>query len=101
MLRTFICDLPPEPARLACARLLEHAMRQNARYSLVKLTAASTTLTLDCEYRDEHVDRKVVGDLTGFMLATLNERYPAIFRIVTGEDKLAQLDYTAQQNEAA
>ncbi len=99
MMRTFICDLPTEPGR--CAKLIEHLMRENARYSLVKFTAAATTLTLDCEYRDEHVDRKVVGDLTGFMLTTLNERYPAIFRIATGDDVLAQLDYTAAQNEAA
>ena len=97
MLTSFLCALPEEPALRA--RLLDHAMRANARLSLVKFAANETALTLDCEYRAAHVDREVVAELTGFMLRTLNDVYPALFRIVTGDDVLAQLDYTQSTEE--
>ena len=90
--QTYVCEIP-DAAGLR-AELLDAAMLANQTMSLTKFTKSST-LVLEMEYREEHVDAQVLGSLLSLILANAEEYYPRLFRIVSGDAVLESLDGTA------
>ncbi len=85
---TYVCEIP-QAANLR-AELLDAAMVANARMSLTKFVKTDG-LVLELEYRQEHVDAEVLGNLIGLALANAEEYYPRLFRIVSGDAVLESL----------
>ena len=88
-LTTYVMALPESEslrAKLACL-LLE----LNDAMSLAKFTKSGETLTLDLEYRQEHIDATVLRNLMSLLHALAEEHYPELFRIAAGDATLANL----------
>ncbi len=88
-LTTYVMAVPESEslrAKLAC-RLLE----LNDAMSLAKFTKSGETLTLDLEYREEHVDAAVFRNLLSLLHCLAEEHYPELFRIAAGDATLANL----------
>jgi hypothetical protein len=85
---TYVCEIP-QAANLR-AELLDAAMVANQRMSLTKLVKTDS-LVLELEYREEHVDAEVLGNLLGLALSNAEEYYPRLFRIVSGDAVLESL----------
>ena len=96
---TYVCDVPTEAGLRA--RLLSHAMEENGIVTGVKFSVNNETrLVLEIEYRTEHVDAPLMGQLTRYLQATAERMYPKVFRIVSGDDALAALETTLAQQDA-
>lgn len=87
-IHTYVCEIP-EVSGLR-ARLFEAAMTANQSMSLTKFVK-SVGLALELEYRDEHVDARVVNEIFGLIVANAEEHYPKLFRIVSGDAVLESL----------
>jgi hypothetical protein len=85
---TYLCEIP-QAANLR-AELLDAAMVANQRMSLTKFVKTDA-LVLELEYREEHVDAEVLGNLIGLALSNAEEYYPRLFRIVSGDAVLESL----------
>jgi len=91
MLRTFVMVLPAGPPRRLA--LLEAALQANAALSLAKFSATDdSSLTIDLEYRDEHLNAETLGNLIGLVVRVGDENYPKLFRIATGDVALEALE---------
>jgi hypothetical protein len=90
--RTYVCDLPQEAGLRA--RLLSWAMEENGRLTMVKFSVAEQTrLVFEIEDRAEHVvDGLALTNLARFLHSTAETAYPKIFRIVSGDETLAELE---------
>ncbi|MDQ2866154.1 MAG: YbjN domain-containing protein [Candidatus Eremiobacteraeota bacterium] len=72
-------------------RLFERVCEINDAMSISKFVKFEDSLTLDMEYRAEHVDSEALASLIGLLCNNAEQYYPEIFRIVTGEETLATL----------
>ncbi|MFZ1123600.1 MAG: hypothetical protein WAN59_00475 [Candidatus Baltobacteraceae bacterium] len=97
-LYTFVCNIPEEPGLRA--RLLEETMHANAALTLVKFVAGPG-LCLEIDYRAEHLDASVVGNLVSLLYHAAEEQYPKVFRIVSGDETLRELETSLEVSEAA
>ncbi len=95
---TVLCDVPREAGLRA--RLFEATMNANAAGMLAKF-GANSQLILELEYRAEHLDPSVLGNLTGFLYTMAEQHYPKIFRIVSGDETLDALAETLTLPETA
>ncbi len=95
---TRICSLPEEPTLRA--RLMEAVMDMNRQMPLAKFITSSG-LVLELDYRADHLDAEVIGNLIGLLHANAETHYPKIFRIVSGDDTLEKLEQQLLHTEAA
>jgi len=98
-LRTFVLSVPESaPVR---ARLLEAALLANGRTSLTKFSlGADNALSLELEYRQEHLDSAVLRNLVCLAVKVGEAEYPRLFRIATGESALDQLESAFNRAES-
>lgn len=87
-IHTYVCEIPQ--AANVRAELLEAAMVANQRMSLTKFAKAEA-LIFELEYRDDHIDAEVLGNLFGLVMSNAEEHYPKLFRIVSGDAVLESL----------
>jgi len=80
----------PEPAGLK-ATLTDRLLELNDSMSVAKFTKSGSTVTLDLEYREEHVDAAVLGNLLGLLQTLAEQHYPELFRIAAGDATLTTL----------
>ena len=85
---TYVCEIPE--ASGVRAGLFDLAMTANHSMSLCKFVKGHG-LVMELEYRDEHVSIDVVRNLVALALANLEEWYPKIFRVVSGDAVLATI----------
>ncbi len=88
-------DLPP--AGIVRSKLFERVAELNDSLTVLKFVKSSDVLTLDMQYRKEHVDAPVLRNLVGMVYSACEERYPQLFRIVTGDETLASLESAFQR----
>jgi hypothetical protein len=88
-LRTYVCDVPSENGLRD--KLTSYVLKTNASVSLVKFGIVNGKLTLDIDYRFEHVDASTLGNLIGFLHTIAEEHYAPVFRIVSGDETLTAL----------
>ncbi len=88
-LTTYVMALP-EPAGLK-ATLTDRLLELNDSMSVAKFTKSGSTVTLDLEYREEHVDAAVLGNLLGLLQTLAEQHYPELFRIAAGDATLTTL----------
>jgi hypothetical protein len=96
---TVVCNVPEEAGLRA--QLFEATMRANTSMMLAKFVARPDGLVLEIDYRAEHLDASVLGNLLGFFYWTAEEQYPKIFRIVSGDETLCALESKLSTSEAA
>jgi len=84
-----VCNLPEEPSLRT--RLMDTVMDMNRQMQLTKFIVSSG-LVLELDYRAEHVDAEVLGNLILLLHANAEMHYPKIFRVVSGDETLAQLE---------
>jgi hypothetical protein len=94
-----VCTLPELTS--ARDRLLAWAMGRNRSIALLKFAVYENLLLLEADYRAEHLDADVLGNIIGLLNSTAEEQYPAIFRITNGDDVLEKLERAMSQEEAA
>ncbi len=95
--RAYVCEIP-EAAGLR-AELLDAAMVTNQSMSLTKFVKADA-LFIELDYREEHLQPGVMGNLLGLLVSNADEYYPRLFRIVTGDAVLEALESTGLSNAA-
>lgn len=83
---TYVCEIPE--ANGLRADLFDAAMTANQAMSLTKFVKGSG-LIFEFEYRDEHLDAETLRNLIGLALSNLEQWYPRMFRIVSGDAALA------------
>lgn len=83
---TYVCEVPD--ANGVRAELLDLAMTANQAMSLTKFVKGAG-LVFEFEYRIEHVDADVLRNLLSLALTNLEEWYPKLFRVVSGDAALA------------
>ena len=87
---TFIMQLPAAgPSRTA---FLERVLEINDIMSVAKFVKAGDALTLDLEYRYEHLDNEAFRNLTGLLYSLAEEYFPELFRLASGDSALNQLE---------
>lgn len=79
------------------AKLLESLLVLNAEIALVKFTKVCDTVAVELQYREEHLDPAVVRNLVCLIQSLCEEHYPALFRIVSGEENLVKLEEAFQR----
>ena len=84
----YVCEMPKGAALRV--QLLDAAMAANHKMSLTKFVKGDG-LILEVEYREEHIDGEVAGNLLGLALSNAEEYYPRLFRIVSGDAVLETL----------
>lgn len=89
-LSTAFCDVPKEAGLRG--RLYEHAMQENRRMNLAKFGTVAKSLVLELDYSAEHVDARVLANLIGFAASIAQAQYPAVCRIVSGDEALEVLE---------
>ena len=72
--------------------LYERVLELNDVLSASKFTKSKETLTLDLQYRAQHADAEAIQNLIGLLIATCEEHYPELFRIVSGDETLSKLE---------
>ena len=83
------------------ARLLEAALLANGRTSLTKFSlGADNALSLELEYRQEHLDSSVLRNLVCLAVKVGEAESPRLFRIATGEAALDQLESAFNRAES-
>ncbi|MBV9645843.1 MAG: hypothetical protein JO043_00085 [Candidatus Eremiobacteraeota bacterium] len=60
--------------------------------NLAKFATVGKSLVLEADYRSEHVDEDVLPQLLTFLVTIAEEQYPAIFRIISGDETLDALE---------
>lgn len=83
---TYVCEVPE--ANGLRAELFDMAMTANQVMSLTKFVKGFG-LVFEFEYRAEHVDAETLRNLIGLALSNLEEWYPKLFRVVSGDAALA------------
>jgi hypothetical protein len=97
-IHTYVCEIP-DAAGLR-GELLDVAMTANKAMSLTKFSK-SNGLVLELEYREEHLDTRVLGNLFALAMGNAEEYYPRLFRIVSGDAVLAKLSSGARESTAS
>ncbi len=85
----YVCEVPA--ASGLRAELFDAMMVANQKMSLTKFVK-STGLYLEFEYRLEHLDGGTVSNLFGLAVEQVEEHYPRLFRLVTGDSVLDALE---------
>ena len=75
-------------------------MDMNRQMPLSKFISSSG-LVLEIDYRADHLDADVLGNLIGLLHANAETHYPKIFRIVSGDETLEKLEQHMLHTEAA
>jgi hypothetical protein len=96
---TLVCDIPEEAGLRT--RLFEATMQANTAMTLTKFAARPAGLVLEIDYRSEHLDATVLGNLLGHLFWAAEEQYPKIFRIVSGDETLKALESSLSSSAAA
>ena len=73
------------------AEIFDAMMVANQKISLTKFVKSSG-LYFEFEYRLEHLDGGTVSNLFGLAVEQVEERYPRLFRLVTGDSVLDALE---------
>jgi hypothetical protein len=90
-LRAFVLNVPETPQ--VRASLLEASMLANGRRSLTKFSLGDDdALSLELEYRQEHIDSAVLRNLVCLVVNVGEAEYPALFRIATRASALDSLE---------
>ncbi len=97
-IQAFVCELP-DIATLKAA-LLEEAMAINHRIAIGKFTSAGA-LSLEAEYRAEHIDAEVIANILGLLHKTAEEHYPRLFRVASGDAILESFGNDIDLKDAA
>ncbi len=98
-LRTYVMALPQPPGLRAT--FTERLLELNDVMSVAKFTKSGNVVTLDLEYREEHVDATVLGNLLGLLQSLADEHYPELFRIAAGDATLASLQQAFKRSGQA
>jgi len=98
-LYVMVCALPDETGLRA--RLFQTVAALNAKIRLAKFSESGGRLILEVDYRAEHLDAAVLGNLVGLLHSIAEEHYPRIFRVVTGDEVLDALAPQLPRPEAA
>lgn len=89
--RTPILMLPKSLGRRAA--MLDAAMRLNADVAVGKYAVAyESALVLDAEYREDHVDGRVMRNLISMMSRIAADHYPRLARIAMCSEQLDALE---------
>lgn len=91
----YFMDLPQ--AGTVRSQLFERVAGLNDSLIVMKFVKSSDVLTLDIQYRKEHVDAPVLRNLVGMVYSACEEHYPQLFRIVAGDETLASLESAFQR----
>ena len=86
---TYVCEVPA--ASGLRAEIFDAMMVANQKISLTKFVKSSG-LYLEFEYRLEHLDGGTVSNLFGLAVEQVEEHYPRLFRLVTGDSVLDALE---------
>jgi hypothetical protein len=97
-IQAFVCKLP-DIATLKAA-LLEEAMAINHRIAIGKFALAGA-LSLEAEYRAEHIDAEVLSNILTLLHNTAEEHYPRLFRVMSGDATLESLGNDLNLKDAA
>ncbi|MDE2483226.1 MAG: hypothetical protein KGN02_13695 [bacterium] len=76
----------------AAAALAQRVLELNDVMSVAKFSKHGDALTLDMEYRVEHVDPESFENLTNLVFGFAEEHYPELFRIANGTESLKRLE---------
>jgi hypothetical protein len=99
LLRSYVMRLPESaPVRSA---LLRAALEINADLPLGKLSIEDNGLFLDVEYRTEHLDGCVLGNLLRLVVDAGDDEYPKLFRIASGDALLEVLETSFRVKKTA
>ena len=85
----YVCEVPV--ASGLRAEIFDAMMVANQKISLTKFVKSSG-LYLEFEYRLEHLDGGTVSNLFGLAVEQVEEHYPRLFRLVTGDSVLDALE---------
>ena len=85
----YVCEVPA--ASGLRAEIFDAMMVANQKISLTKFVKSSG-LYLEFEYRLEHLDGGTVSNLFGLAVEQVEEHYPRLFRLVTGDSVLDALE---------
>jgi hypothetical protein len=66
-----------------------------------KFGISGTCLSLELDYRAEHLDETVLAHLIGLVHSIAEQQYPRIFRITNGDDVLESLGRTLEAGSAS
>ncbi|MFY9780486.1 MAG: hypothetical protein WAJ85_08250 [Candidatus Baltobacteraceae bacterium] len=99
LLRTYVMRLP-ESAQIRTT-LLQTALEINGDLPLGKLSIEGDSLYLDIEYRTEHLDSSVLGNLLRLVVQVGDDEYPRLFRIASGDTMLKALESSFQVRKPA
>lgn len=94
-LSTYLMEIPAKgPQRNA---LLERMLELNDVMSVAKFSKTNDALSLDLEYREEHVDVPAFNGLILLMHSLCEQFYPELFRIASGDTTLESLEEAFQR----
>ena len=85
----YVCEVPA--ASGLRAEIFDAMMVANQKISLTKFVKSSG-LYLEFEYRLEHLDGGTVSNLFGLAVEQVEEHYPRLFHLVTGDSVLDALE---------
>ena len=85
----YVCEVPA--ASGLRAEIFDAMMVANQKMSLTKFVKSSG-LYLEFEYRLEHLDGGTVSNLFGLAVEQVEEHYPRLFHLVTGDSVLDALE---------
>ncbi len=97
-IQAFVCELP-DIATLKAA-ILEEAMMINHHIAIGKFASAGA-LSLEAEYRAEHVDAEVLSNILSLLHKTAEDHYPRLFRVMSGDATLESLGDGMNLKDAA
>jgi hypothetical protein len=94
-LNTYLMEIPAKgPQR---SELLERMLEVNDVMNIAKFSKSQETLSLDVEYREEHVDAAAFNGLILLMHSLCEQYYPELFRIASGDSALESLEEAFQR----
>jgi len=88
-LSTFVLELPETPG--VRAAVLERVVDLNSEMAVAKFSRNGSMLKLELECRADHVDAPAFAAHIGHYYRLLEQHYPALFRIASGDEALASL----------
>jgi hypothetical protein len=90
LLRSYVMRLPHSaPVR---SMLFQTALEINGALPLGKLSIEGDGLYLEVEYRSEHLNSSLLGNLLGLLVDVGDAEYPRLFRIAAGDMILKALE---------
>jgi hypothetical protein len=95
VMHAFVMRVPAAGA--ARAQLFERMLEVNDDMSVAKFSKYKDMLTLDLEYREEHINAESLRNLLGLMHSLCEQHYTELFRIASGENALASLEAAYQR----